>query len=462
MAGITSTGIGSGLDISGLVQQLVAAEGQPAQQRLDLQESKVQAKLSAYGSLKSALTEFRDQLDAMRELDSFLTRKASSTNEEFFTVTAGTGASPASYSVDVVERATAQKLVSGAFTDADTAVGTGTLHVDVGGTAFDVDITDDNDTLSGIRDAINAAADNSGVSATIVNAEDGSYLILSGEKTGSAQTVTITQSGGDGGLAALEYDPGQGLASLTETSAARDALIRIDGLDVVSGTNSIGGAIDGVTIDVVAASAGETAELAITNDTDDVRATINAFVESYNQLAKTLDQLTAYNAETEVAAPLLGDSTLRGIRDQLRREMSDGVSDVGATFGTLREIGIETRLDGKLAVVEEDLTAALAGDFPEVGRLFAGTDGFAVRLHGLVDGFLSSDGGLETRTDGLNKSIELFTDQREALNERLASLESRLLRQFNALDALVGQLSSTSNFLTAQLANLPTPGGRQT
>ena len=459
MASITSAGIGSGLDIGGLVSQLVAAEGQPAEQRIARGEASAQARLSAYGSLKSALSQFRDQLDLMQDIGKFLSRKAASSNEDLFSVSASTSALPGSYSVEVVNLAAAQRLTSGAFADADTAVGEGTLTIDVGGEAFDVEITADNSSLAGIRDAINAAGDNSGVTATIVNADSGSYLVLNAEETGAAQTITVTQAGGDGGLAALEYDPANGLNALTETIAAADALVRVDGLDITSANNTITGAIDGLTLELVAAAPGDIEKLSVDNDSAAVRKVIEDFVDSYNDLVATFDQLSAYDAETEIAGPLLGDASLRNIRDQLRREMSEGVDSVGAAFGSLRDAGLEIELDGTMSIVDEELDAALADDFTGIGQLFAANGAYAPRLFERVEAFLDDEGLLEARTDGLNRTIEDYAEQRERLAERLSSLETRLLRQFNALDSLVAQLTSTSNFLTQQLANLPTVGG---
>jgi len=459
MASITSTGIGSGLDVGNLVSQLVAAEGQPAERRIARGEASAQSRLSAYGKLKSALAEFRDRLESMKDLDGLLARTASSNDEERFTASAGAGAVPASYSVEVVSLAAAERLTSGAFADADTAVGTGSLTLGVGGDTFTVEITEDNASLAGIRDAINEASDNSGVSATIVNADAGSYLILTSELTGAANTLTVTQAGGDGGLSSLEYDPGNGLDALSLTTAAADALVRIDGLEVGSASNSIAGAIDGVTLDLVAAEPGSIATLSVANDTAAARERIDAFVKSYNGLVDTIAELTAFDAETEIAGPLLGDASLRSVRDQLRRELSNGLGDAGAAFGTLGEIGIGIELDGKMKVTDSGLEQAFADDFAAVGRLFAadGT-GFAVRLFDRVESFLADDGLISTRTDGLNRTLEGFGEQRERLNERLDALETRLLRQFNALDSLVAQLTSTSNFLSQQLASLPSVG----
>ena len=454
MASITSTGIGSGLDIAGIVQQLVIAEGQPVEARITQQESRAQAKLSAFGNLKAALADFRDKLDVMKTLDKFLARRVLSGNEDYFTVTADTNAVPSGYAVEVVQLAQAQKLTSGAFTDSDTVVGTGTLTIQVGTEFVSIEIDSASNTLADIRDAINAATDNPGVGASIVNADSGSYLILTAENTGVANNITVTQTGGDGGLSALEYDPPTSTA-LTETITAQDGLIRIDGFDVVSSTNTFTGAVQGVTITALQSTGGSTESLTVENDQDVTQQLVADFVESYNALIDTFDSLTAYNAEAESAAPLLGDATIRGIRDQVRREMSVAVSDIDASFNTLAEVGIETQLDGKLQINSENLTAVLGDDFVKFGQLFANSDGFAVRLFDLADGFLATGGIIDARTDGLNSTIDDIADQREALSERLASLETRLLRQFNALDSLLGQLNSTSNFLNQQLNSLP-------
>jgi len=455
MASIISSGIGSGLDIAGIVQQLVVAEGAPMETRLGQKEARAQAKLSAFGSLKSSLADVRDQLATMRSQEQFLKRKAVSSNEDIFSATTTASALPSNYQIEVVQLAEAQRLTSGAFAGSDAAVGTGTLTVTVGTESMLVEIDAENNTLADIRNAINSAENNPGVSATIVNAEAGSYLILTGNRTGAENTITITQSGGDGGLAALEYDPGNGLSALTQSQAAQDAQIRIDGFDVNSSTNTFAGAVEGVSILVkdVTAAGGET--LRVENDNDAVSKIVDDFVTSYNALVDTLNSLTQFNADSESAAPLLGDSTIRSIRDQVRREMSTALSDTSLPFSTLSDVGIEVQLDGKLEVDQSKLSTALNDDFVRFGQLFSNADGFGTRLYDLADSFLDTDGIIETRTQGLTNQIDGIGDEREALNERLASLETRLLRQFNALDSLLAQLSSTSNFLTQQLSSLP-------
>ena len=455
MASITSSGIGSGLDVAGIVQQLVAAEAAPVETRIAQQEARTQSKLSSYGSLNAALADFLDKLEVAKSTTSFLVRKATSEDTSLFSVTASENALPATYSIEIERLAQAQKLTSGAYVDADSEVGTGTLTVAVDVLSFDIEIDEETNTLAGIRDAINNAPDNVGVAATIVNADAGSYLILTGEKTGAANSITVTQAGGDGGLSSLAYDPANGVAALTESVTAQDALVRVDGFDILSATNSVTGAIDGVALDLITADPGNSASLQVQNDEDAVRDTIQGFVDSYNQLIETFDQLTAYNAENEIAAPLLGDATVRSMREQIRREFSTAISNTQMPFTTLTEIGIENQLDGKLSLDESDLADVLGSEFNQVGQLFAAEDGFAVRLFDLIDGFLATDGILEVKTQGFASRIDDIADERDALGERLASLETRLLRQFNALDSLIAQLTSTSSFLTQQLDNLP-------
>ncbi len=456
MASIVSSGIGSGLDVQGLVQQLVAAEGQPTEFRIARREAQYQSELSALGSVKSAVSAFNDQVKKMQDLDTLLQRAGTVADEAVLGLSVDTSALPGIYSVEVTQLAQVERLQSGAFADTSTAVGTGDLQISIGGEFFTVAIDGSANTLSDIQDAINNAVDNKGVTATVVTADTGSYLFLTGEKTGSTQSITVTQSGGDGGLNVLEYDPLNGLNSLTQTQAPQDAIANINGFAVTSSGNSIAGAIEGVTLDLLATNVGAATQVTISNDEAAVKAQLEAFVSSYNDLIDVFKEQTAYNSETETAAPLLGDATVRGLQEQLRREFFTEVTDIDATFNSVLDIGITTNLDGKLSLDSATIDGLLDTEFSKLGQLFANSDGYAVRFNNLIESYIdSTDGVLTERVDGIESSIEDLTDQREALALRLESVERRLLRQFNALDTLVGQLTTTSNFLTQQLASLP-------
>lgn len=456
MASITATGIGSDLDISGLVKSLVAAEGKAHASRLERREAGFQARLSAYGSFRSAVEELRSALEPLKTLSRFQGRTVTSGNKDIVTGTAGATAAPGSFAIEVVQLATPQKLRSGVFAADTTAVGTGSLVVTTGGKSMTLVIDSTHGTLAGIRDAVNAASDNPGVTASIVTGTAGAQLVLTARSTGASNAITVTQSGGDGGLASLVYDPANSILNLTEVSAARDASILVDGVAVTSATNSFTSAISGLTIDATGVSTvGEPTTLTIAYDTTGARSRIDEFVGAYNSLVDNLRALASYDPETKVAGPLLGDATYRDF-ESVRRLMSTATGGLGVSFATLAELGISRTLDGTLEVNEAKLAAALTTDFDGVGRFFSDAgDGVATRMDTLLERYVTAGGALDTRIKGLQRSIDGIGDEREALQTRLTAYEARLRTQFNALDSLVAKLRSTGDYLNQQLANLP-------
>jgi flagellar hook-associated protein 2 len=455
MGTIISSGVGSGLDVAGLVKKLVEAEGAPKTLQLDKQEAKVQAKLSALGSLRSALASFRDTLSVLKDASKFQGREAALSVPDFLSASAGSTAVPGSYAVEVEQLASAHKLQSGPFAASTTVVGTGTLRIVTGGLTFDVEIDSEDNTVAGIAAAINQSGAGEKVQATVINGSGAARLTITARNTGAANALTITQSGGDGGLAGLVYPPsGTGLSELVE---ALDARVLIDGVLATSATNTIAGAIAGVDLTVKAVNDdGDTTDVAIGYNHTAARKTVDDFIKSYNALVESLKKLTSYNVETRQGGPLFGDGGVRNLVDQLRRELSASVSGVATAFDTLGEIGISAQLDGKLAVDSADLDAAFTANFDAIGELFGNADsGVAVKLDALLEPYLGSQGVFDARAASLQSSIETINDRRERLSQRLTALQARYTNQFNALDGLLSQLQGTSNFLAQQLGNLP-------
>ena len=458
MVGIVSSGIGSGLDIQGLVQQLVAAEGEATSQRLVVRETGLQAQLSAFGSLRSALDGLKTAAQGLQDAESVAARAATSADEEAVTVGVDSDAVPGTYGVEVVRTATNERLISGVFADAGNAVGTGTLTLSVGGEAFSVSIEDPDNSLASIRDAINAAADNTGVQASIINADNGAYLVLAGARTGNTESITVTTSGGDGGLAALTYDAALPGSSLTRSQQALDAQARVNGLDVFSATNTFDGVVDGLTFTALQTTGGSAVNVTVTNDTETVKAAVNTFVGAYNNFVGVTDGLAAFDADTGTAGTLQGDSTLRSAVNALRSELSVPTGTSASALDTLVEIGISLDETGRLTIDDTTLDSVLDQNFAAIETLFNADDGYAARIVAAIDTFTGDDGLIDTRTEGIDTSIESINEQNIALNERLVALEARLLRQFNGLDSLLAQLNTTSSFLATQLAAIPTPG----
>mgnify|MGYP000099465064 CR=1 FL=1 len=457
---ITAGGIGSGLDIEGLVSQLVAAEGQPALFRLDTKEARLQADLSAFGSLKSALSTFQDSVAALNDLEAFQARKAISSNSELFSASADSTAVAASYDIEVIQLAEAEKRRSGNFADDAEVVGTGTLDITLGADTFQLTIDGTNNTLAGIRDAINDATENPGVAASIINVDDGvggtiARLVLTSDTVGATNTIGIVVDDDDltdadtSGLSQLAT------ANLTTIQAAQDAKIEVDGQTATRSSNGFSDVIAGVTFDLAKAEVGTVETLTVELDTGSVKGKVNTFVAAYNSLADTMKQLAAFDADSGSAGALQGDAALRNVQSQLRQAMTTSVS--GLDFGTLAEVGVTTNADGKLEVDSDKLDSVLSSDFTSVSQLFASENGLANSLDTLLEGYIASDGILNARTEGLQTSIDLIGDDRLRLDKRLLALEARYRTQFTAMDVLVGQLQALGGYLTQQLASLPKP-----
>lgn len=455
---ITAQGIGSGLDVASIVSQLVAAEGQPATLRLTRREAGIQAELSALGSLKSALSSFRDTLTPLKDIEVFRSRRASSADADLFTVTANNSAVPSSYDIEILNLAQSHKIASDGFVDVDADIGAGTLVINSGpdtGDTFAIVLDAENSSLADLRDAINSDENNPGVGAAIVTAEDGAHLVLTSTRTGVEHAITITASGETPALDVFSYGPGATGSTMSELQAAQDANILVDSFAHSSTTNNVTGVIDGVTLSLQSAAPGSPASLSVQYDVNSATQKVREFVEGYNSLVDSLASLASYDADSGVAGALLGDSSLREVSSAIRRTVGGGGIQLNGSFATLSSIGVTTELDGKLTIDESMLSDQLSEDFNAVGRLFADEGGFALRLDEVLEPFIETGGRLDDRTEGLEKSIELIADQRAALDVRLASVEARYLRQFSALDSIVAELSSTSDFLAQQLLFLP-------
>ena len=461
---ISIPGVGSGIDVDSLVTQLVAAEGNVKTQLLTNRRADVQAQISAFGSLKSALSEFQSSASALSDSSAFRARTASSEDTTIFSVTATQAAEIGSYAIEVVSLAESAKLSSTGFDNSGTVVGTGTLSISVGSATFDVTVDSENNTVEQLKDAINSSSANTGVVATTINVDDGlggteTRLVLTSEDPGTANAITVTTLDDDGnntdtaGLSALVYDPdGSGTTNSSLVTAAADAQIRIDGQLATRSSNTMDDVIEDVTINLQAADVGTEYQLTIIEDAPAIVSNVEQFVEDFNALNNTFNQLSSFNPDTNTGSILLGDFTLRGIETQIRRAFSDQVIGLTGQVRDLVDLGITTNENGSLSFDAELLESRLETDAAGVENFFTSDTGFANRLDGVLEGFLTSGGVLDGKTNGLNARIQDIDSDLEDLNLRLQTLEERLLAQFSALDGLLAQLQTTSNFLAQNLA----------
>jgi flagellar hook-associated protein 2 len=447
MSGIGSGGIGSGLDVASIVQQLVASDRAPSDARFDRTARQLQAQISAIGTLRGAFSALRTAVNALSGKDAAQARSVAVPEGANFSASASAGAAVSHYQIEVLALASAHKLASAAFARSDSPVGTGTLTLTSGGTTLSVDIDATNNSLAGIRDAINAKAGGKTVAASIVTGNDGAHLVLTALDTGSAHALRLTASGGDGGLSALTYNP-PAASTMTQLGAAADARVKVDGFERSSASNALADLISGVTLTLTKAEPGTVRELGVTSDPAALRNAAKNFVNAYNASIASIATTTAYNASTKVAAALNGDSLVRGAS----RELRDAVS---AEVGDLKALGITIGKDGTLKLDDAGFDAAMAKDPAPATRLFAaGTASLAGRLDATLDRLLDDDGLLDSRSDGLDLRTRALDKQRAALDFRMTQAEARYRAQFTALDSLVTKLQGTSNFLSQQLSQL--------
>jgi flagellar hook-associated protein 2 len=445
---IVSTGIGSGLNIESLVTQLMQAESTPLTQ-LQAKESSYKSKLSAFGTLKSAISSFQTAVKSVTGT-SLAALTAASSDETIMKAStpAGGGATAGSYAIEVSKLATNDKLSSAGidptkiFSPANSSM---TITV---GSGKSVNIPLDDFSLSGLASAINGA--DAGVTATVINDGTMNHLVVAAKDTGSANTVKIAATGD---VAQFDNtDPKT--TTMSWQQKAGDAEFTVDGMKVVKPSNTVTDAIKGVTLNLAKTNVGAAVNVTIAKDSDTIKKNVQGLIDAYNKIASTVNNLTSYNTSTKTGAVLNGDSSARGILTQLRSELGKATSDAG-DLKNLSDIGIVFQRDGTLMLEKPDkLQKAIDTNFDNLSKLFSSTSGVGTRLTALTTDMLGSKGVIQTRTDGINDTLKRMSDQESTIQDRLTQTEARYRKQFNALDTSMANMKSTSNYLATQLASL--------
>jgi len=388
--GISASGIGSNLDINGIISSLLKVESRPLL-LLDKKEARVQAELSAYGELKGAVSTFQTAVKDLNNISKFQSFAATSSDKTIFTATAASTAIAGTYSVEVTQLAQAQKLATVGQSNTTDAIGNGTMTFDFGtisgtlvsgkydpGATFTsngsgtktVTIDSTNNSLTGIRDAINAAK--VGVTATIVN--DGGTspyrLSLSSDNIGGKNSIKITVSGDAALSTLLAHDPAS-VQNLTETVSAKDANLKVDGILITKTSNTVTDVIQGVTLNLLKENTGSPGTLTVTKDAAALKSSVNTFVNAFNTVNTVIADLTAFDPKARTSGLLQGDTSVLLIRRQIRRAMTSSITALSGSFKSLSDIGVSFQKDGSLAADSSKLEAAINSNFNDIASLFA-------------------------------------------------------------------------------------------
>ncbi len=542
----TSTGLGSGINVSGMVTSLIAAESGPQTADYTAQSTKVGADLTALGTLKNALYSFQTSVQTLQSLSTFQANTATSSNTAAFTATADGTAVLNSYQIGVTQLAKAAQMSSSFYSNASALVGAGSLSLNLGtayvngatlsssapplastdmgingypitavitpgntpqqnviasinastgstgviavdngsggislsnslstntaaisitgnpatvlaetglttGTttaahqAFTVN-TDATTTLSSLVAAINNASGNPGITASIINVDAGAQLLLTSNTMGAANTIGVQATPSSGSnLSSLN--------TLTTVQAPSNAIITLNGQQVTRQSNSFSDVVPGVTFSLTAPTT-STASLAIAANPATATSNVNSFITAYNSLVGTMNNLSNYNATTGTASQLFGDPMMMGIKNQLLHALNASISGISG-FSTLAEIGVTPDHSGALSLNSVVFNQAMAANPTGVANLFASSTGIAAQFDVVLNNQLGFTGTIATRVNSDNTQLTSIANQQTTFNAQMSALQAQYLKQFNAMDSIVGNLQNTSNSLTSMLANLP-------
>ena len=445
MASISSLGIGSGLDLNGLLGQLKEAE----QAKLEPIAEQIQsedAKISAYGKLQSALEQFQSSAEALNKPSSF---ESLTTNVGGSAVGAVSSneAQPGQYEVQVGQLATASSLVTERLETADESIVTGeqSLSFALADGAMDPITIEDGSSLEDMRDAINQQSDGR-LSASIINDGEGFRLTVNSTETGADASIESTNFS-----SILAGDVQISEAQVVQ--AGQDAEFSVNGIDIVSSSNQVEGAIQGITLNL--SEAGATSTVSVEQDSDAIREQVTAFVDDFNTLKDTITSLTAYDAETGQAAGLNADAATRAVERELRQTISSVVGGDG--FSVLSDVGISLQVDGKLAIDEDQLDSIVANQPDQLASFFAGDSeegGMAGQITASLESLVGTGGRLESAVDSSERRFAALEDRFATTENRIEQTVERYRTQFQAMDGMVAQMNQTSAYLIQQFAML--------
>lgn len=469
---ISSPGIGSnGLDVNGIVTKLVAVESQPIT-LLQKKGSQIQSTISSWGTVKSQLSAIQDAASALLDKTTWASRTVSSSNSSAVTGSVITGALAGNYSVSVTQLAQSQTTLSSGITSGSAIGSAGRLDIQVGtwsgntftqGSSSTVSVTvNATDTLSDIASRINSA--NSGVSASVVTSGGQDKLVVRGANTGDSNGFQIQAFDGSGtaitdgstGVGKLSYaGNGSSIVGMGLSQAAKNSAATVDGVAVSSATNQITGAVNGLTLNLQQVTTSPVT-MSVTADTTTTTNKVNAFVTAYNQAITAMRNLTKYDPSTKTASALQGDSTAIGLQNALR-QMVVGNGPASSSYSSLSAIGISMQQDGTLAVNSSKLSAAITSNPTNLESLFdanggsSTANGIARRIRDFAMAANGSGGSVSNRTTALQTALSRNSADVTKAQDRIAVIQARLYKQYNALDTNLTSLNSLSSLVNQQI-----------
>lgn len=471
MATISNLGVGMP-GLQDLYDKLQAAE-ETKLTAIATQKTKYDAQITGYGKLQSALTTLQTAAAKLAKTDTWNSTSVTSTNTAF-AATTSTNANVGEFTINVSKIAKGQVLTTAPGTidsntkqlGATTAGNSRTITITQAGAdskPLTVTLADGDTSLNGIAKAINAA--NGNVSASIVKADTGDYrLMLSSKTTGTDSDMTVTVTGDDTLNAVI------GGAALNEQVESQNAVVNVNGIDIIRQSNTVTDALPGVTLTLKAPSTADET-LSVTRSTDDNKKAVTEWVTAYNSLQSTITSLTKYvppatgaTAQNSGNGVLMGDSTIRGVQSDLRALLTNVQT---GSYAIMAQLGITQDplkgadgTFGNLKIDDKKLTQALTDNPDDVQAYFVGdgkTTGFATQMNNKLTDMLSTsvgkEGIIQNAKDGINATLKTIGQRYDAMEMSIEATMARYKKQFSNLDSLVSKFNSTASYLTSQFSS---------
>lgn len=449
LGSVSIGGIVSGFDTDSIIEKLTELQKRPLEE-LDAREGDLNSKLQATLDFNTRLLALKTRADKLSSSSLYQTRTATSSDPTVFTATATGGKDVGNYTLSVERLATQHQLISQGYADETDEVGTGTVTIQVGTATYDaLTLDEDNNTLEGLRDAINEAG--YGVRASIL--DDGS-------STSPKRLVLTSDTSGEDGEITVTFDLSGGTApTTTDLQAAQNALVKLgtgaSAVEIESSKNTLTTLVPGVTVNLLKAEPGVTRTLTVNSDTGALRKAVEDTLTSYNQINTYLREQFAYDPKAETVGALFGDRTAQTVQGRLGNALLRSAW-VDGEYSSLNEIGITVDKAGALSITDSDAFSKALANPAELQKLFADEDnGVATRLASVLKQATDTvSGTLTTAQNSFKKQIEALDQSRVALEERLANAKAALIDQFTRMESALGSLKSQSSMLAAQLGSM--------
>jgi flagellar hook-associated protein 2 len=461
MASITSAGVGSGLDLESIIEVTIKAESEVKTKQLNAREINYTTELSGVGTFKAALDTFNTALATLGEEETYASRKVQfsggiSEDDQAFNVDIDSSMQAGEFSIEVSQLASGSKLQSSALNSVNDTVGAGNLTLSAGDSEFSIEVLA-TDTLEDIRNKINQASENFGVSANIVNSDAGAVLTYSSSKTGDGNTLSVAAD--DDSLASIASSAPSSAGGVSILQNAVNAETLINGQAVSSSSNTLNDKIQGTTITLNKVTT-EAQTFNVSVDSEVAVKAVDEFIGAYNTLKEQLDTLS-----NPTSGMLASDSNIRSVEQQLQRMFTNDLGgsteiqslmDLGITFNRFGEMEKSATGIGTLASGQDTFDDTLENNYSAFQNFFSSDDGLVKKVDGLIDLYTSSSGSLIKREESLNESLESIEIDRESLNERLVNLEASLRSKYASLDSLIAQYQTSSSYISSILTSVST------